>query len=495
MQQFTASRLIEGFKGIRVLVVGDAMLDSYISGRADRLCREAPVPIVDIEARNDTPGGAANAAINVASLGARTTLLSVVGDDADADTLLRGLAAQGVDTEAVLRDASRHTLAKQRVLAGDHLLLRVDQGSTDPLEGDTERAVLARIESLVVESDVVLVSDYGYGVLTPGIIEALGRIQASQPRVLAIDAKDLAVFQAVSATVVKPNYEESVRLLGIREARGTQSRPLQIAAYGAQLLERTGAQIVTATLDADGALVFEAGSAPYRTYAPSTRLPSPAGAGDTFIAALALALAAGASTTAAAEVASAAAAIVVEKPGTSACSDAELRERLLGEGKVIHDEARLAARLALYREQGVRLVFTNGCFDILHSGHVAYLNRAKALGDVLIVGVNSDASVARLKGAGRPINGLEDRVQVLAALSSVDHVVPFEEDTPSELLRTIRPEVFVKGGDYTYETLPEASLVTSLGGTVRILPYIEDRSTTRIIERIGRGYAGSGAAR
>jgi D-beta-D-heptose 7-phosphate kinase/D-beta-D-heptose 1-phosphate adenosyltransferase len=395
-----------------------------------------------------------------------------------------------VETGGVLRRASRQTLAKQRVLAGDHLLVRVDQGSVDPIGGEVEEVFISSLETLASRVDAVVVSDYAYGVMTPRAIETLARLQLTRPRILVIDAKDLLLYSSVRPTAVKPNYEEAARLLGLHAARGTESRPVQIAAHGAELLERTGAHIVATTLDADGALIFEADSATYRTYAPPTRSPSPAGAGDTFVAALTLALASGATTAAAAEVASAAAAVVVEKPGTSACSLGELHERLMGEDKVIHDAARLATRLALLRGQGRRLVFTNGSFDILHSGHVAYLNRAKALGDVLVVGVNSDASVTRLKGAGRPINALEDRVQVLAALSCVDHVVPFDEDTPSELLRTIEPEVFVKGGDYTYDTLPEAALVRSLGGTVRILPYIEDRSTTRIIERISSTYAG-----
>ncbi|HET8586468.1 MAG TPA: D-glycero-beta-D-manno-heptose 1-phosphate adenylyltransferase, partial [Candidatus Limnocylindria bacterium] len=191
----------------------------------------------------------------------------------------------------------------------------------------------------------------------------------------------------------------------------------------------------------------------------------------------------------AAEIASAAASLVVAKDGTAVCTAAELRDLLTANGAPSGCRARLAAELAEHRRQGRRIVFTNGCFDILHRGHVAYLNRAKALGDVLIVGLNSDESVARLKGPGRPINGLEDRAQVLAALSCVDHIVPFDDATPTELIRRLRPDVYAKGGDYSLDRLPEAPLVRELGGEVQILPLIEDRSTTRIIERIGRSYA------
>jgi D-beta-D-heptose 7-phosphate kinase / D-beta-D-heptose 1-phosphate adenosyltransferase len=209
-----------------------------------------------------------------------------------------------------------------------------------------------------------------------------------------------------------------------------------------------------------------------------------AGAGDTFAVALALGLAAGADGPAAAELAAAAAAVVVGKEGTAVCSADELRRAVGGEQKYIPDRARLAELARAYRAQGRRVVFTNGCFDLLHRGHTTYLGRAKALGDVLIVGLNADASIRRLKGAGRPINTLEDRAQVLAALSCVDHVAPFDEDTPEALIRCVRPHVFVKGGDYAREQLPEAPLVEALGGEVRILPFLEDRSTTGIIDRI-----------
>ena len=214
-----------------------------------------------------------------------------------------------------------------------------------------------------------------------------------------------------------------------------------------------------------------------------------AGAGDTFASALALALAAGAPTSTAAELASAAAAVVVGKERTATCSAQELREFVSAEGKYVSDLGRLAARVEFYRRQGEKVVFTNGCFDILHRGHITYLNRAKALGDVLIVGVNSDDGIRRLKGPDRPINSLEDRVQVLAALSCIDHLVAFDEDTPCNLIRAIRPHVFVKGGDYTRERLPEAPLVEELGGVVHILPYLQDRSTTGLIERIPEVYS------
>jgi D-beta-D-heptose 7-phosphate kinase/D-beta-D-heptose 1-phosphate adenosyltransferase len=283
-------------------------------------------------------------------------------------------------------------------------------------------------------------------------------------------------------TAVKPNFRQALGLLGASDRGGP--RPELIAAEGERILAETGARIAAVTLDSEGALVLERGRDPYRTYARREADSRSMGAGDTFAAALALALAAGADTPGAAELASAAAGVVVAKEATACCASDELLAAMTGEGKVIADRDRLAAVLARHREEGRRVVFTNGCFDLLHRGHVTYLSRAKTLGDVLVVGLNSDDSVARLKGPDRPLNPLADRAHVLAALSCVDLVAPFSEPTPERLLETVRPDVFVKGGDYTRAMLPEAPLVERLGGRVELLPYVEDRSTTGIIERI-----------
>jgi D-beta-D-heptose 7-phosphate kinase/D-beta-D-heptose 1-phosphate adenosyltransferase len=476
--------VIEAFDGLSVLVVGEAMLDCYLRGSTDRLCREAPVPIVAVDERTDVPGGAANTAVNAAALGARVTFLSVAGDDAEGAALTAALRERGVDTEHLLKDGGRRTLAKHRVLAGAQLLVRFDHGTTGRLAPARERELVDRLTALFAAHDAIVVSDYGYGIMPAAMIAALARLQKRHPRVIVVDSKTLGAYRGVGVTAIKPNYAEALGLLGARRPPSGDERAAVIARYGPAILDATGAQVAAVTLDSDGALFFERGCPPHRTYARRAESARAAGAGDTFASALALALAAGADVAAAAEIASAAAAVVVAKDGTAVCPAGELRGYLAGGDKYAPDVAALAPRLAAYRRQGARLVLTSGCFDILHRGHIAYLNAAKALGDVLIVALNTDGGVRRLKGAERPINALDDRAAVLAALSCVDHLVAFDEETPVDVVRAIRPHVFVKGGDYTPAMMPEAPVVEALGGTVTILPYLHDRSTTSVIARI-----------
>ncbi|WP_210420552.1 D-glycero-beta-D-manno-heptose 1-phosphate adenylyltransferase [Aquisphaera giovannonii] len=488
-------RIVDAFAGLHVLVIGESMLDCYLQGSTSRLCPEAPVPIVDFGARSEQPGGAANSAFNALCLGAEVSFLSVVGDDPEGESVVRQLARRGIDPADVLSQRGRRTLAKQRVLAGSQLLLRLDSGDTGPISPEVEDRLVDRLVGLWRRCDAAVVSDYGYGVLSPRVIGKLGELQSDLPRILVVDSKRLALYRDASPTAVKPNCREALRLLDVPGPSSASERVDWMAARGARILDISGARIASVTLDSEGALVFERDRPAYRTFAKADRDSRVAGAGDTFAATIALALAAGAETPAAADLASAASAVVIGKEGTATCSAAELRDRVSPAGKSLADRAELADCVAGHRRLGRRIVFTNGCFDILHRGHISYLSRAKALGDVLIVGVNSDEGIRRLKGPTRPINALEDRLQVLSALSCVDHVIPFDEPTPHELIRVVRPDTFVKGGDYTRATLPEASLVEEFGGTVEILSFLADRSTTDIIARIRRAYGeGAGGA-
>ena len=482
------TELVRSFTRLRVAVLGEAMLDSYSAGSTGRLCPEAPVPVVDVASRHDLPGGAANSAVNIAGLEARPLLLSVIGDDADSSRLRESLLAYGVPTEQLIARPGRRTLAKHRIIADSHLLVRFDEGTREPLDAESEQRLIEAMRQVVPHCDAVVVSDYDYGILTPRVIECLAQLQRQAPRVMVVDSKHLTAFRHVGVTAVKPNYRQVLELLGASDHERFTSRAEFVAAQGDRILELTGAQMAAVTLDSDGAVLLQRGHEAYRTPCRTTPRSHVSGAGDTYLSALALALAAGAPAADAAEVACAAAAVVVAKEHTARCSPEELIEQLSGESRPGTDLARLMPILEEHRRRGRRIVLTNGCFDILHRGHIAYLHRAKTLGEVLVVGVNSDPSIQRLKGTGRPINKLEDRLGVLAALSCIDHLVPFDEDTPHRLIEAVRPDVFVKGGDYTRETLPEASLVESLGGCVKILPFVSDRSTTTIIERICETY-------
>lgn len=478
--------LLRAFADLEVLVIGEAMLDSYQYGTAEQLCREAPVPVVSLGERDDAAGGAANAAANVAALGARASFLSVVGDDEEGRRLRAELRGAGVDTRDLVASPLRRTLTKSRVVAGGQLLLRLDHGTTSAVPEGLQAELLQRLRRAYRRADAVIVSDYAYGVVTPALVAELARLQAADPRVLVVDSKYPERYREVGATAVKPNYAEACRLLGLHAVE--EGRAEQLTEHEGRLFELTGARMVAATLDVDGALLFEHGAPPYRTYARAAAHSRAAGAGDTFTSALTLALASGAEAPQAADCAAAAAAVVVEEPGTATCDGRALAAYLTGERKLLASVAEVGERMRKLRREGKRVVFTNGCFDILHRGHVTYLSRAKALGDVLVVGLNSDASIRGLKGPGRPINSLEDRAQVLAALSCVDYIAPFGEPTPDALIELVRPDLFVKGGDYTEDRLPEARLVRELGGEVEILPFLGDLSTTGIIERVRRAF-------
>lgn len=322
--------LIDDFTRLKVLVIGEAMLDCYFRGTSDRLCQEAPVPVVNVTDFNYAPGGAANTAVNVCSLGGEVIFLSVIGNDIEGDRLQQAIQSYGVSTKYLINERSRQTLAKQRVYAGSQLIVRFDQGSTNLIESETEYALIEQIVKLFPACDAVIVSDYGYGIITPQIIKTLKELQAQMPRILVVDSKQLSKYRNVGITAVKPNYEQAVQLLGIKRQSASAQRVAQITLCKEQILEVTGAKIAAVTLDTEGAIIFERGSPPYRTYAQPVSHTQATGAGDTFVSALTLALAANAETPTAALLAAAATAVVVTKEGTTTCSAEALRRSLLG---------------------------------------------------------------------------------------------------------------------------------------------------------------------
>ncbi|GAA4736438.1 bifunctional D-glycero-beta-D-manno-heptose-7-phosphate kinase/D-glycero-beta-D-manno-heptose 1-phosphate adenylyltransferase HldE [Amnibacterium soli] len=462
------------FRGGPVLVVGDLLLDSWIAGRAERISREAPAPVVQVSAREDVPGGAANTAMNLAALGAEVRLIGAVGADEAGTTLLALLDAAGIDTAGVVRLGDVPTTVKTRVSAAGQVLLRFDDGQE--LDAEAAAAVAARLPWAVDGCAAILVCDYGMGAAGAAVRDALGTVERTAP--LVVDAHDILAWAPLRPDAITPNAAETELLLG-RALGSDRIRAAQEA--GDELRRRTGATGVIVTLDRDGTVVHGPG-APTRTLAKPAPDANANGAGDTFAAGLTLALAAGVDLHGAARFGQLAADVVVRTPGTGVCTIADLTASL-SEGARMLDEPALVAVLATERAAGKRIVFTNGCFDVLHRGHTAYLKQARALGDVLVVAVNDDESTTRLKGPGRPLNPAADRAGLLAELSCVDYVTVFSTDTPVSLIETIEPHVYAKGGDYLPEMLVETPVVEAHGGEVRILDYVSPHSTSGLIAR------------
>jgi len=463
---------------VTAVVLGDAMLDVYERGTADRLSPEGPFPVVDLCTVDDHPGGAANVAAGVAALGARARLVSVVGTDEAGDRLLAAARVAGVDVAGVVRSPGRATLVKRRVVADGRTLLRVDGGSTGDVDDVAEDRLAARFAAAIGGADVVIVSDYRYGAVTDRMLHRLSR--AAPP--VVVDSKRLRRFAPVRPWAVTSNYEEVLAAVG-RAGRSGRARVAHVGEIAEELVATTGAAVAAVTLDADGVVVVGADVAPVHLPATGPAV-DPCGAGDAFTATMAVALATGRDFVGAALLGVRAAGVAASKPGTARCS----REELSGGrppfgSKVCGTVDELLARVAGQRRDGAQIVFTNGCFDVLHPGHVAALEAAARLGDVLVVGLNADESVRRLKGPGRPVHPLAERAAVVAALSAVDHVVPFGADTPFELLERLRPDVYCKGGDYAGRWTPEMELVATWGGRVETTPYLPGRSTTALLAR------------
>jgi rfaE bifunctional protein kinase chain/domain/rfaE bifunctional protein nucleotidyltransferase chain/domain len=473
--------LVRAFPQARVLVVGDAVLDEWIEGVPRAVAREAPVPTLDVCRRRAVPGGAANTAANVAALGGQARLLLVLGDDDAGDQLRGALSAAGVGTDGCLSQPGRRTRAKRRVVADRHVVARFDEGDVHPVDEATDVALARRLRTAAAGADVVLVADYDGGTLAgPAVRRALARVATERP--VLVDAHRVADWARLRPAIVTPNWAELSALVGAAMADALAcaggDRLGAIGAVAEQALERSGAHAVLATVDSDGAVLLRAGLAPLHLPAHPVADPHPAGAGDTLAAALALALAVGAPMPAATTLAVAAASTVVRHAGTTLCTAADLLPA--GHGRVVNGDE-VAEVAAAHRRAGRRIVVTNGCFDVLHAGHVSCLAAASGFGDVLIVAVNDDAGVAAIKGPGRPVNALADRVEVLAALGTVDHIVAFSGPAPMALLRAVRPDVYVKGADHDVDRLPEATLVRHLGGRVVALPLLPHRSTAGVI--------------
>ncbi len=464
------------FQEARVLVVGDVMLDRYYHGSANRISPEAPVPVVRVSNQEDRPGGAGNVALNIAALGGAATLVGVVGTDATAEDLGARLSAAGVRCEFLVSQ-DKPTITKLRVISQHQQLLRMD--FEQPFDAQDVADLQPRFESVLESAQVVIVSDYAKGALqdVPAIIRAARA--AGKPVIVDPKGSDFEKYRG--ATLITPNLHEFETVVG------HCSTEQELITKGLALMTELALEAILITRGESGMTLLRPNKAELHLPARAQEVFDVTGAGDTVISVLAASLAAGEDFAEATALANLAASLAVGKLGTAAISGPELRRAVHSDsasGRGVMSAEQLRSAVEEAKAHGERIVFTNGCFDIIHAGHVGYLAEARKLGDRLVVAINDDASVTRLKGAGRPINPVERRLAVLAGLEAVDWVVSFSEDTPEALLHEIKPDVLVKGGDYSIEQVVGGEFVLSYGGEVRSLDFLDDCSTSAIVEKM-----------
>jgi D-beta-D-heptose 7-phosphate kinase/D-beta-D-heptose 1-phosphate adenosyltransferase len=470
-----------------VLCVGDLMLDDFVYGEVTRISPEAPTPVLAVARSEVEIGGAGNVARNIAALGARCIFVGLAGKDDAARTLADALAKlKGSVVPHLVIEPGRHTTRKVRFVSEHHSahLMRADWETAQPASAASETAVIAHAEAALPQCGAVVLSDYAKGVLTPRVVRAIidRARQLGKPVVVDPKGHDYSVYRG--ATLITPNRAE----LGAAVHRPVTTEA-EIGKAAAELARIVDSDAVLVTRSEEGMTLYSEGHATLHIPAYPVKVRDVSGAGDTVAAVMAVLLAMAAPFDAAMRAANAAAAVVVGKRGTSTVSLAELRHRILPAAslapgdKIVFDWSMLDERLADWRRHGLRVGFTNGCFDLLHRGHVKLLAEARAACDRLVIGLNSDASTARLKGKGRPINPAEGRAEVLAALEAVDLVVVFEDDTPIELIKRVRPAVLIKGADYRREDVVGHDVVEKAGGTVMLVELVPGHSTTAMVKR------------
>ena len=476
--------LVSGLGRPRILIVGDLILDRYVSGAVQRISPEAPIPVLAASHDELRIGGAGNVCANLRAMEASVELLSVVGDDALGRRLLKMLGEIGVVADGIALEQGRLTTEKTRLVSGVNQMLRVDWEETRPPGDEALAVLLERIPPAVAEADAVVLSDYGKGMLAPEVIEAVVSAARAAGKPVLVDPKGTDFTRYRGATLVTPNRKEAEEAVG-----RSLGQLADLPGAAEELIAEADLDSVVITLGPEGIYWRTARGEERRAPTQARRVFDVVGAGDTVIAHLALGLGAGLDLGRAVALANHAAGLVVARAGAVSVTRSELLaaigQRRVGGGKIIAggDEGELAAQLAEWRSEGRRIVFTNGCFDVIHAGHVQYLRFARSQGDVLIVGVNDDASVRRLKGETRPVNPLDDRTLVLAALEMVDAVVDFPEDTPADIVERITPDVLVKGEDWRDKGVVGREWVEKHGGRVVLAPLLEGRSTTSILER------------
>lgn len=475
--------LIETFRGARVLCIGDLMLDRFVMGKVERISPEGPVPVFLTRRTTTMLGGVGNVARNVSSLDGKAVLLSVVGADAHAG-LARGLVAQLDCNESVLvEDPSRSTIVKTRFVAAGQQLLRVDEEQVDDIAPAIENILVERCGQLIDGCGAVVLSDYAKGVLTDRLLRRVIDIARDHGRPVVVDPKSRHISRYAGASIVTPNVKELSQIVG----RPCDNDEAVIEA-AQEILGQGVTDALVVTRSEKGMTLVTADGTVAHKRATAQEVFDVSGAGDTVVATLGLAMAGGVELESACVLANEAAGVAVSKSGTAAVTRQELHDALYvridarRSRRVLVDWNEAARLVQAWRDGGLTVGFTNGCFDILHPGHVHLLEETRRHCDRLILGLNSDASVRRLKGPSRPINNALSRAEVLSGLTAVDAVVVFEEDTPLTLIERLHPDVLVKGGDYTVESIVGADLLQSYGGKVVVVDLLAGHSTTRIVD-------------
>jgi D-beta-D-heptose 7-phosphate kinase / D-beta-D-heptose 1-phosphate adenosyltransferase len=478
-------QILGGFGRARVLILGDVMLDRFIYGNIERISPEAPIPVLTIERETDMPGGAANVARNLSGAGARAVLLGVVGADEWAGKLSAKLVSLAGIKIHLIEDCSRPTTVKTRFVADGQQVLRADQENSKALSPQIQSRLLAAYESAMADSEIVILSDYAKGVLGNSVLAEAISIARRAGKTIVTDPKSVSFEKYRGATVLTPNRYE------LQAACGFECATDEAVVRGArQILKGGVCEIVVVTRGQDGMSIIRSNGDSHHLRTTAREVFDVSGAGDTVVATMTAALALGADIGDACTLANVAAGIVVGKHGTAIATSDEMIAALTphhgpSDTYEIFSRERVVRMAREWRSAGLTVAFTNGCFDLLHPGHVSLLDQARRQADRLIVGINSDDSVRRLKGPARPLQSEIARATVLASLKSVDAVVIFEEDTPLQIIDVVRPDVLVKGADYTVDQVVGADLVSKRGGRVFLAELIPGHSTTSTLERAG----------
>ena len=474
---------ISRFDQCRLLVVGDLMIDEYVWGEVDRISPEAPVQVVAVKNEEYTLGGSGNVVNNLAALGAKVSVLGVTGTGRDRELLLNKLIDLGVDTHGVIQEPERLTTKKTRIIADRQQVLRIDRETKKEVKSATLKSIADLAAEIIPDVDLVLISDYGKGLITRSLVAKLVEITKNNNKITIADPKGLDFSKYSGVSLLTPNSKEASLASGVEISNGKN-----IAAAGESLLRKSGIEKLLITCGKDGMVLFEPGRKPYKISTKAREVYDVSGAGDTVIAVLGLGIAAGLSLKESISLANTAAGIVVGKVGTATVSRKELLQALkqtsedtASKYKSLGEMSDLCLKLQKSRK---RIVLTNGCFDLLHVGHIRLFSASKQLGDVLIVAIDDDESVRLLKGAGRPVISSTERVRILSALDSVDYVVVFGTNELDNIIGIIRPDVLTKGSDYDSGEVLGRNIVESYGGRIELIPIAEEISTTQIIDNI-----------